>query len=60
MENGEGSAHPLFSGIPRREFGLKQSCDKALRHTFDQVRLIDGKNIQPKAIILIYFHYERL
>ncbi|XP_051500808.1 uncharacterized protein LOC127409893 [Myxocyprinus asiaticus] len=53
---GEAAAPPLLREFPEGDFPLEQSQDKTLKHAFDQVRVIDGQQLQPDiALSYPYF-----
>lgn len=46
INSGEGSAPPPLAGILLGDFPLEQSFKETLRHAFNQVRVINGQQIQ--------------
>lgn len=51
MEEGRGSASPPFSGTPLCDFMFEQLRNKSLRHTFNQVTVVGGQNLQPNVAL---------
>lgn len=50
-EGGEDSTLTRFVGIPVGDFPLEQLGSKALRHAFNEVKVIDGQQIQPNVAL---------